>query len=126
MTEPRIKLGQYLFLRHGGKIVFFGRFIAVLRAAAAFLAGAHGMTWRRFLVFNFAGAAVWATLYGLTAYLIGAEVDRLVGPVGIGLGVAAGLGLAVAFVFAWRHEQRLIRRAERALPGPVRADPQLA
>jgi membrane protein DedA with SNARE-associated domain len=35
LTEARIKLGQYLFFRHGGKIVFFGRFVAVLRALAA-------------------------------------------------------------------------------------------
>jgi membrane protein DedA with SNARE-associated domain len=39
LTEARIKLGQYLFFRHGGKIVFFGRFVAVLRALAAILAG---------------------------------------------------------------------------------------
>ena len=35
LTEPRIKLGQYLFMQHGGKIVFFGRFVALLRALAA-------------------------------------------------------------------------------------------
>lgn len=57
MTKPRIKLGQYLFLRHGGKVVFFGRFAAVLRALAAFLAGANRMTWPRFLVFNAAGGS---------------------------------------------------------------------
>ena len=32
LTESRIKLGEYLFQRHGGKIVFFGRFIALLRS----------------------------------------------------------------------------------------------
>src|SRR5262249_15371812 len=45
LTETRIKLGQYLFLRHGGKMVFFGRFIAVLRMLAAFLAGVNRMEW---------------------------------------------------------------------------------
>ena len=39
VDEGRLKVAQYLFLRHGGKIVFFGRFVAVLRAFAAFLAG---------------------------------------------------------------------------------------
>src|SRR5689334_23332722 len=34
LTESRLKLGQYLFREHGGKIVFFGRFVAVLRALA--------------------------------------------------------------------------------------------
>src|SRR5271166_3135902 len=35
LDEKRLKLGQYLFLKHGGKIVFFGRFVAILRAFAA-------------------------------------------------------------------------------------------
>ena len=48
LTERKIKLGQYLFLRHGGKIVFFSRFVAVLRAVAALLAGANRMNWSRF------------------------------------------------------------------------------
>lgn len=58
MSPARIKLGQYLFLRHGGKVVFFGRIIALLRALAAFLAGTNRMTWPRFLVFNAAGGVV--------------------------------------------------------------------
>ncbi len=32
LDHGRLKLGQYLFRRHGGKIVFFGRFTAMLRA----------------------------------------------------------------------------------------------
>jgi len=43
LEERRLKLGQYLFMRHGGKVVFFGRFVAVLRAWAAFLAGTNRM-----------------------------------------------------------------------------------
>jgi len=34
-----VKLGQYLFRKHGGNVVFFGRFIAALRAWAALPAG---------------------------------------------------------------------------------------
>jgi membrane protein YqaA with SNARE-associated domain len=47
LDEPRLKVGEYLFRRHGGKIVFFGRFIAILRAYAALLAGANRMPWHR-------------------------------------------------------------------------------
>ena len=42
-SDARIKLGQYLFMRHGTKVVFFGRFVAVLRCLAAFLAGVNQM-----------------------------------------------------------------------------------
>src|SRR5712692_6712168 len=77
LEERRLKLGQYLFRRHGGKVVFFGRFVAVLRTWAAFLAGTNRMPWNRFLVFNAAGGILWATLYGLGGYTLGKEVHRL-------------------------------------------------
>ncbi len=52
LNERKLKLGLYLFRRHGGKVVFFGRFVAVLRMWAAFLAGTNRMAWPRFLLFN--------------------------------------------------------------------------
>ena len=55
LDGPRLKVGQYLFLRHGGKIVFFGRFIDLLRIAAAALAGANRMNWPYFLLMNALG-----------------------------------------------------------------------
>src|ERR1700723_3441495 len=57
LDEPRLKLGQYLFQRQGGKIVFFGRFVGVLRAFAALLAGINRLAWPRFLGFNAAGGS---------------------------------------------------------------------
>src|SRR5689334_19326894 len=59
LTPRRIKLGQYLFQRHGGKVVFFGRFLALLRALAALMAGINYMDWRRFLLFNVTGGIAW-------------------------------------------------------------------
>ena len=52
LTEGRIKLGQYLFQGHGGKIVFFGRFIPLLRMLAALLAGLNCMSWLRFVLYK--------------------------------------------------------------------------
>src|SRR5438445_3918072 len=71
LDERKLKLGQYLFMKHGGKVVFFGRFVAVLRAWAAFLAGVNRMPWPDFLFFNAAGGITWATIYGLGAYYLG-------------------------------------------------------
>src|SRR5438034_1212099 len=63
LTESKIKIGQYLFRSHGGKIVFFGRFVPLLRTIAALLAGANCMSWSRFLLFNTAGSILWAGAY---------------------------------------------------------------
>ena len=119
LTEGRIKLGQYMFMRHGGKVVFFGRFVAVLRVLAAFLAGTNRMTWGRFLVFNAAGGIAWATLYGFGAYHLGKQVRRVLGPVGY-VGLAAAIIIVICwFIFLRRNEARLQAEAERALPGPL-------
>src|SRR6478752_7908735 len=59
LDKKRLKLGQYLFDRHGGKIVFFGRFVAFLRAFAAVLAGANRMHWSYFLIMNALGGICW-------------------------------------------------------------------
>jgi membrane protein DedA with SNARE-associated domain len=121
MTERRIKLGQYLFRHYGGTVVFFGRFVAVLRALAAFLAGANRMTWPRFLFFNAFGGIVWSGVYGGGAYLLGKQVHHLVGPVGAGLGVLALILIVAGFLFLRHHEQQLEDKAERAFPGPLEA-----
>ena len=120
LTEPRIKLGHYLFQRYGAAVVFLGRFVAVLRALAALLAGANGMTWGRFLAANAAGAVVWATSYGLAAWALGQEVGRLAEPAGIAIGVVAVLAFVVGTLYLRRHQARLEAEANRALPGPLR------
>lgn len=120
MTTPRIKLGQYLFLRHGGKVVFLGRFIAVLRVLAAFLAGVNCMPWPRFLLCNAAGAVVWAGSYGTLAYLLGDRVHRFTKPVGILVVIAAIAGAVFMIRFVRGHETTLEAEAERMLPGPLK------
>jgi membrane protein DedA with SNARE-associated domain len=119
ITEKRIKLGQYLFICHGGKVVFFGRFIALLRALAAFLAGANRMRWPAFPMFNAAGGIAWAVIYGLGAYYLGKEASHLAKPAAIILGAIALIFVIVFAIFIRRHEAELEIKAERALPGPI-------
>src|SRR6266699_477548 len=95
LDERKVKLGQYLFRKYGDKVVFFGRFIAVLRAWAAFLAGTNCMPWRSFLLYNALGGIIWATVYGLAGYFLGDNVHRLTGPIGLSTFVL-GLLLTVA------------------------------
>jgi membrane protein DedA with SNARE-associated domain len=119
LTEPRLKVGQYLFLRHGGKIVFFGRFVAFLRIFAALLAGTNRMRWPHFLIMNTFGGICWASLFGIGAYLFGAEIKRVTGPVSLLLFVAAVCIIAAGIFFFRHHEQELEQRAEAIFPGPL-------
>jgi membrane protein DedA with SNARE-associated domain len=112
IDERKRALGQYLFRRHGGKIVFFGRFVALLRAFAALLAGTNGLPPLRFFAFNAAGGVVWATAFGLGGYLLGASIHRIAGTLGW-VALAAALVMAVVL---WRyykkHEERFLAAAE--------------
>ena len=119
LDERRLKLGRYLFLRHGGKVVFFGRFVAVLRTFVAFLAGTNRMDWTRFLVANVAGGVLWASVFGLGGYFLGEEAHRLAGSVRIpimALGAVVVLGSAI---YLRRNERRLEDEAERSLACPL-------
>jgi membrane protein DedA with SNARE-associated domain len=119
LHERRLKVGQYLFLRHGGKIVFFGRFVAFLRTFAALLAGANLMPWKHFLLMNALGGICWSALFGFGAYFFGEQISRFAGPVGILLLIVALSFMAFGFFFFRYHEQELEDRAEAALPGPL-------
>ena len=112
LSLDRQRLGQFLFLRHGGKVVFFGRFIAFLRTFAAVLAGANHMPWKRFLVWNALGGVFWTCLYGFGAFLLGNQVHRIVGPFGIAVGVVALTVVVLTVRFVHRHEARLIEEAK--------------
>jgi membrane protein DedA with SNARE-associated domain len=117
--ERRLKLGRYLFLRHGGKVVFFGRFVGILRTYAAALAGANHMPFPRFFSFNASGGVVWAAIYGFGYYYAAHLLTRLSTPFTIvAIAVAVGVTLGM-FLFIRRNVEEWEERAERALPGPL-------
>lgn len=116
INESKMKIGEYLFQRFGGRVVFFGRFLPILRILAAVLAGTERMPWPRFLVANAAGGVLWAGVIATLSYLLG---DAVHGPL-----TYAGYGLAAAIVaalwFSWRRFlPRLQAQAEAAFPGPL-------
>ena len=108
-------LGEYLFARHGGKIVFFGRFVALLRAYAALLAGVNHLPPLRFFTFNAAGGIIWATIFGLGGYFLGKSIQNIAGPIGWAALAGAVIGGYALWRYYKHHEERILTQAEMAM-----------
>lgn len=115
LDDRKRTLGQYLFRRYGGIIVFFGRFAALLRTYSALLAGANRLDFKTFLPWNAAGGIVWAAIFGVGGYLLGQSIEHIAGPIGWAALAAALIGVVVLWRFYKRHEERLLDQAEREM-----------
>lgn len=126
--DDKLLYTQRFFAQHGDKTVFFGRFLAVLRTWAAFLAGANRMRRRTFIIWNAAGGILWATLYGLLGYLLGDNLP-LLGRILKDLGIL-GFGLLgmilVALGVAWWLRRRRVHASMRAFARGTDAESESA
>ena len=94
----RLRLGQRLLARHGGKAILLSHVVGHVRSFIALSAGATRMSYRRFLAFELVAALLWNTAFCLLGYFLGTERERLqlllegAGWVVLALLVAAYLG----------------------------------
>ena len=104
-TRNVLPRAEALIARYGGRAVFFGRFVSVLRETIAWVAGLAGMSWPRFLFWNALGGIVWAAAVGLLAYFGGKALADAVSRYGL----FAGASLVAVLVLI-AAGSRLIRR----------------
>jgi membrane protein DedA with SNARE-associated domain len=142
-----LRYGKYIFLKpqhldyagiffekHGDKTVFFGRFVAILRAWSAFLAGVNHMQWRKFLIYNAAGGIVWAIVYGTLGYVAGrffhdnfAAVERIASTLGwIGAGIVVVCAVAAFILLRLRRRKRMLAAIEREVEADAPDDEEQA
>ena len=113
--ERSVERSEVFFRRHGGKTVFFGRWLPVLRVTAAWMAGASHMEWRKFAVFNALGGVAWAVTISSLGYVAGKSADSVVGV----LGILALVIVTLALVSHWWF-RRLGRLGSGEEPQPRR------
>lgn len=119
LDSKKMKVGRYVFARRGFVVVFFGRFISILRTYAAFLAGLSRMPLGRFALANAAGGLVWAVGYAAAAYGLGSAASSLGSTATlVGLGITTTLTVLGVFVLRKRMH-RLEQRAEVMFPEPA-------
>ena len=107
LTAARLAQFDRFFDRYGARTVFIARFVTGLRVFCAVLAGGSGLPWRTFLVYNVAGAVVWATTFGIVGYVLGQSWDTLERWIGrTGLLALVLIGLIGGAMVLRRRRQR--------------------
>jgi membrane protein DedA with SNARE-associated domain len=110
-AQRTLPAGERFFRKHGGKTVFIGRFVAVLRVTAAWLAGITHMPWWRFFLWNAAGGIVWATCFGLLAYFFGKAAADALSRYGV-FGAAIIVALGALFFVGMHFWNKRIESSE--------------
>lgn len=110
-AERVLPRAERIMSRHGGKTVFFGRFVAILRFTAAWVAGLGRMSWWKFLFWNAAGGIVWAAAVGLVAFYSGKAAADAIQRYGLfaaaGVVAVLAIGWLALYVGKRRFEARL-------------------
>jgi membrane protein DedA with SNARE-associated domain len=107
-----------LFLRWGRGVVALGRFVDGVRQLNAIAAGALGMSFASFCVWNALGALVWTSFWGLGAYLLGRDFEIImrmshrVRPVAIVVSTIVVVSGAAWLVYERRSRSRLGDRGD--------------
>ena len=109
--ERALPPSERFFRKHGAKTVFFGRFIAILRVTAAWIAGISHMPWWRFLMWNAAGGIVWAILVGTVAYVFGNAVAEAISRYGVIAAVIAIVGGVLVLIGVRVWHRRAVEEA---------------
>ena len=105
LESEDIQAAKDLLRRHGGRTIFFSRFIFGLRTIAGRLAGSLDMDWKVFAKFNVLGAATWITAVASAEFAFANEFETLRGYREKGSwAMAAGLFLASYWI--WHRQKR--------------------
>jgi membrane protein DedA with SNARE-associated domain len=112
ISHERFERVEDYFGRHGGKTIFIGRFISLVRAFAPFIAGSSGMRYRAFVPYSILGTGLWASAHILIGYFFSRSIETAAKYAGKGAFLLGTLIVVVAgSVFLYRHLRVAANRA---------------
>lgn len=104
LRQSHLDITHGYFERYGGPTIVVARFVPIIRTLAPFLAGAGDMAYRRFALFNVAGAVLWVGSLVYAGAFLGAQpfVREHLSAVTMAVVALSLLPLAGAGLRAWR------------------------
>lgn len=101
-----IAAGDRFFDKHGPKAVFLARWVALVRFAAAWLAGINEMHFAEFFLWNALGGITWGVTFGLVGYFAGSAAADAITSFGIYAAVALAVLVVGGYVLIKLRERR--------------------
>jgi undecaprenyl-diphosphatase len=99
LSKRRLDLAEAYYERHGGKTVFLGRFVPVVRSVSCLTAGISGMSWARFASYELPSAAIVQSEHAVLGYALGTAYEKAGGYLRVvGLAVFLALVLLIALL----------------------------
>lgn len=109
VTPERLAAAERYYLEHGGKTVFLGRFVPVVRSVGFIVAGVSRMDWKRFFAYDLAGALIWGIGHSVLGWVLGRSYERwerYATPVGLGLLIVLLFLIGGSKILAARRRMR--------------------
>lgn len=113
VDDEDVRTARHLIATHGGRTIFFSRFIFGLRTIAGPMAGSLDMDWKRFFKFNLLGAATWVTTMSFMGYVFANEFDSLLDYIEKASWAIAG-GLVLTGYLIWRRQKHQYQQQEHS------------
>jgi undecaprenyl-diphosphatase len=111
VSHERFERVEDYFSRHGGKTIFIGRFVSLVRAFAPFIAGSSGMRYRNFVPYSILGTGLWASAHILVGYFFSRSIDTAAKYAGKGAFLLGTLiVVVVGATYLYRHFRVLENR----------------
>jgi membrane protein DedA with SNARE-associated domain len=111
LTPARLDKVEGFMGRQGAKIVVVARFVEGLRQFNGVVAGVTGMPFRKFVLWNVLGAALWVGCWSTAGYFAGDHLDQITHAISRYLAVAAGLAVLLLIAYLWRRRRRKVHGA---------------
>ncbi|MFC3199802.1 DedA family protein [Parapedobacter deserti] len=73
-----VVMAEEFYHKYGGPALIIGRFVPIIRTFAPILAGVVRLNFRKFVLYNLSGAAVWVSLLTLSGFFLGREFPQII------------------------------------------------
>jgi undecaprenyl-diphosphatase len=105
-SEKRLLATERYYQKHGGKTVFIGRFMSILRSFGPVVAGISRMRYRTFVAWSVPSCIVWGIVFTVIGYFFGKSWEVIDRYAGWGGAIAFVLGVIAVLWFLHRKREK--------------------